>query len=112
MAGIVNHNKVVAVTLNLRQLTRDCSHKWRANDGVKRVRRAIQKQFQSRDEVKLDVDLNKALWALGRRRLPTKIRVEVSRRPDLRDSSKNVFYLRHIVVPTFKKLQCESTITE
>lgn len=107
---VVDENKVVVMTVNLWKITKGCSFVRLADSAVARLRKEVRKQFQTDADVKIDMDLNKALWGRGRRNIPSKVRVEITRRPCPRDSSKTEFVVRHVVVPAFKGLLSESAV--
>jgi large subunit ribosomal protein L31e len=109
MAGIVNENKVVVMTINLWKITKGTSWVRLADTAISRIRREIKRQFRTDADVRIDVNLNKAVWTKGRRSIPSKIRVKVSRRPSYKDNSKTEFYVEHVVVPKFKELLSQST---
>ncbi|KAI5187892.1 large subunit ribosomal protein L31e [Nematocida homosporus] len=108
MANITTENKVTLITVNLWRLVKNCSHTYWADYAVMKLRKEIQRQFGTKQEVKLDMDLNKAIWSRGRKHLPTRLRIEVSRRPSLKDNTKTELFLKHVIVPSFKGLQAES----
>lgn len=112
MASIGGDNKVVVVTVNLWRLVKGCSQKRWADCAVRNLKRHIQKQFNTKEDVKIDIQLNKAIWSRGKKHLPTKVRVEITKRASLKDSSKTEFFLKHVLVPSFKGLQAESIIAQ
>ncbi|OAG31228.1 large subunit ribosomal protein L31e [Nematocida displodere] len=112
MANVVNENKVVVLTVDLWKLVKNCSKVRWADCAVRNLRKEIQKQFRTKLDVKIDIDLNKAVWARGKKNLPKRIRVEVGRRISPKDSSKSEFFLKHVIVPSFAGLQCESIVLQ
>ncbi|KAI5191118.1 large subunit ribosomal protein L31e [Nematocida minor] len=112
MANIVSENKVIVLTVNLWKLVKGCSQKRWADCAVRNLKRHIQKQFKTQMDVKIDMDLNKAIWSRGKKQLPTRIRIEVGKRPAFKDNAKTELFVKHVFVPTFKGLQSESFITQ
>lgn len=108
MANIGGENKVVVMTVNLKKLVRGCSKIRWAPCAVRNLKREIRKQFRTKQDVKIDVDLNKAIWVRGKKHLPNKVRVEVGQRPSQKEAGKMEYFLKHVVVPSFAGLQCES----
>ena len=112
MAGVVNEDKVVVMTVNLWKITRGTSWIKLADTAVSRIKRGVKRQFRTNADVRIDINLNMFMWAKGRRSIPPKIRVKVSRRPSYKDNSKTEFYVEHVVVPKFKELLSQSTIND
>jgi len=112
ISRIQNENKVVVITVNLWKLVKDCSKKRWADCAVRNLKREVQRQFCSKLDVKLDMALNSVIWSRGKKNLPPKIRIEVGRRASLKDGSKTEFFVKHVIVPSFKGLQCESIIQQ
>ncbi|KAI5180232.1 large subunit ribosomal protein L31e [Nematocida sp. AWRm80] len=110
MANIADENKVIVFTVNLWRLVKNCSQVRWADCAVRNLKKEVQKQYGPGLQVKMDMGLNKAIWIRGKKKLPPKIRVEVSRRPSSTDGSKTELYLRHVAVANFKGLQCESQV--
>lgn len=112
MANIASENKVVVLTVNLWKLVKGCSQKRWADCAVRNLRKLIQKQFKTDMDVKIDMDLNKAIWSRGKKKLPTRIRVEVGKRPAFKDNAKTEMFVKNVFVPSFKGLQSESFVTQ
>ena len=55
-------------------------------------------------DVRVDQDLNKAVWAQGVRNVPRRIRVRIERRRNEDEDAEEPFYLyvEHVQVSTFK----------
>ncbi|KAI5167150.1 large subunit ribosomal protein L31e [Nematocida sp. ERTm5] len=112
MANITSENKVIVLTVNLWKLVKGCSQKRWADCAVRNLKRLIKKQFRTDMDVKIDMDLNKAIWARGKKNLPTRIRVEIGKRPSFKDNAKTEMFVKHVHVPEFKGLQTESFVAQ
>ncbi|KAI5171541.1 large subunit ribosomal protein L31e [Nematocida sp. LUAm3] len=112
MATISTENKINLITVNLKRLTRGNSKKYWADYAVRNLKKFIKKQLNTEEDVKMDMNLNSAIWSRGRNSLPNKIRVEISRRPSIKDASKMEYLLKNIHVPSFKGLSAERIIIQ
>jgi large subunit ribosomal protein L31e len=61
------------------------------------------------EDVRIDPQLNEAVWVQGVRNLPRKIRVRLSRRKKEEEDSKGKYYThaQHVSVDSFKGLKNE-----
>ena len=61
-------------------------------------------------DVRIDTKLNKAIWATGVRKTPTRIRVRLSRkRNDDEDAAEKLYTLvEHVPVASFKELETKA----
>jgi len=67
------------VTVPLRKAKREPKHK-RADRAMSLVRSHLAKQFAvDEEEVRLDPSINEAVWARGRKKPPSKLRVRAAR---------------------------------
>ncbi len=67
------------VTVPLREAKREPKHK-RADRAMSLVRSHLAKQFAvEEEEVRLDPSINEAVWARGRKKPPSKLRVRAAR---------------------------------
>ena len=66
-------------TINLHKRLHGITFKKRAPRAVKEVKKFAAKMMKTKD-VRVDVKLNKALWAKGIRNVPVKVRVQISRK--------------------------------
>lgn len=104
MSSALKENKIIEMTINLRKLTHNVSWKYKAPYGVRNIKRLIQKNFKSEEEVLIAPDLNKAIWARGMRHVPGKVRIRVERAPSTKNPQVNVFKVSLVVVGGFKGL--------
>ncbi|CAL5219141.1 g918 [Coccomyxa viridis] len=77
-----DHSKDVVTreyTINLHKRLRDISFKKRAPRAIKEIKKFATKHMSTND-VRVDVKLNKAVWAKGIRKVPTRLRIQISRR--------------------------------
>merc|ERR1711976_67170 len=66
-------------TINLHKRLHGISFKKRAPRAIKEIKAFAVKAMQTSD-VRLDVQLNKAVWANGVKKVPKRIRIQLSRR--------------------------------
>ena len=88
------HGKEVVTreyTINLHKRLHGMTFKKRAPRAVSEIRKFATKMMKTKD-VRLDVALNKAVWAKGIRNVPFKVRVAISRRRSEDDDAKEDFY--------------------
>lgn len=95
-------------TIHLSRRVHGVQFKRRAPKAVKVVREFAHKEMGTSD-VRLDPDLNKALWARGIEGIPKRIRVRISRkRNDEEGATEKLFsYVQFVHVDSFKKLNTE-----
>ena len=74
-------------TINLHKKLHSIKFKGRAPRAVKEIRKFAQKMMKTKD-VRLDVNLNKAVWSKGIKNVPTKLRVVISRRRNEDEDAK------------------------
>lgn len=103
----VKEKNPIELTIRLGKITKGDSWRWKAYKGIKRIKKHIQKYFNTECEVKLAPTLNSAVWGMGMRKVPKRIRVRAERVPDNRDSSKTVVKLSYVAVGGFKGLGTE-----
>ncbi|KAI5191667.1 large subunit ribosomal protein L31e [Nematocida sp. AWRm77] len=112
MDTLANSNKIIVQTFNLWRLVKGCSKKRWADCAVRNLRNEIKKQYKTNMDVKIDIDLNKAIWSRGKKHLPTRIRVEISKRPSKKENRQEEIIVKNVFVPTFKGLQSEKIIPQ
>lgn len=76
---------------------------------MKVIRSFAEKAMKTKD-VRLDPDLNKAVWKTGVKNVPHRIRVRLSRkRNDDEDAQEKMYTLvEHVAVSSYKGLQTET----
>ncbi|CAL8460670.1 g200 [Coccomyxa elongata] len=77
-----DHSKDVVTreyTINLHKRLNSTSFKKRAPKAIKEIKKFAAKHMKTKD-VRIDVKLNKAVWAKGIKKVPTKLRIQISRR--------------------------------
>lgn len=95
-------------TVNLHKELQGLQFKRRAPRAVKEVKK-FAKKMMGTDDVRLDVNLNKAIWARGVRNVPFRMRILCHRRRNEDEESDNKLYtfVSHVPVATFKGLGTE-----
>lgn len=112
MDTLANSNKIIVQTINLWKLVKGCSKKRWADCAVRNLKTELKKQLKTSMNIKIDVDLNKAIWSRGKKHLPSKIRVEVSKRPSTKENGQEEIIVKNVFVPSFKGLQSEKIIPQ
>lgn len=107
MAGTIKSNKTVEMTISLRRLAKRASWRYKALKGVKYLKKFIQKQFKSEDDVLIAPDVNKYVWSRGMRSVPGRMRIRVERSPSNKNPAESVFRLSLVEVSTFKGLNSQ-----
>jgi large subunit ribosomal protein L31e len=78
-------------TINLHKRVLGISFKKRAPRAVKEIKQFAAKMMKTKD-VRVDVKLNKAVWAQGVKNVPHRVRVAISRRRSEDDDAAEEFY--------------------
>eukprot|EP01025_Chloroclados_australasicus_P030194 TRINITY_DN302_c0_g1_i3.p1 TRINITY_DN302_c0_g1~~TRINITY_DN302_c0_g1_i3.p1 ORF type:complete len:257 (+),score=8.55 TRINITY_DN302_c0_g1_i3:117-773(+) len=78
-------------TINLHKRLHGITFKKKAPRAVKEVRKFASKAMGTSD-VRLDVNLNKALWSKGIRNVPNRLRIQISRRRNEDEDAKEDTY--------------------
>merc|ERR1712127_17757 len=94
--------------LNLHKRLQGIQFKQRAPKAIKNIRKFAQKEMYTQ-EVRIDPQLNRMIWATGIRNVPRKMRVRVTRkRNEDEDSSEKFFSLvQYVEVDSFESLQTQ-----
>lgn len=108
MNNTLSENKVIEMTINLKKLTNNVSWRYKAPHGVRNIKRLIQKTFNTKEDVLIAPDLNKALWVRGMKNIPGKVRVRIERGPCTKNPANNVFRVALVIVGSFKGLITQS----
>ncbi|KAK4323835.1 hypothetical protein Pmani_005475 [Petrolisthes manimaculis] len=92
-------------TINMHRRMHGVRFNKRAGRAIKEVRKFATQQMNTED-VRIDTRLNKFIWSRGRRNVPFRIRVRLSRRRNEDEDSSHPFYTLVTFVPvaTFKGL--------
>lgn len=85
-------------TIHLHKRVYGKTFKKRAPTAIKIVREFAQKTMKTQD-VRLDTELNKQLWARGIKAVPHRIRVRLSRKRNEAEDAKEKFYTYVSFVP-------------
>ncbi|KAJ2702778.1 60S ribosomal protein L31B [Coemansia spiralis] len=95
-------------TINLHKRVFGASFKQRTPRAVKVIRKFAEENMGTKD-VRIDADLNKALWARGIKAVPHRIRVRMARRRNDDESAaeKLYTYVSYINVASFKGLHTQ-----
>merc|ERR1712224_1095988 len=78
-------------TINLHKRLHGISSKKRAPRAIKEIKAFAVKAMQTSD-VRLDVQLNKAVWANGVKKVPKRIRIQISRRRNEDEDAQEEMY--------------------
>ena len=83
--------------------TKNRSFKKKAPAAIKAIKKFAKKAMGT-DDVRLDPNLNLAVWATGIRNVPYRLRVRLSRRRNDSEDSKEKLYtsVAHVPVASFK----------
>ena len=100
-------------TIHVAKMTFKKTFKKRAPGAIKKIVAFVQSVMKTND-VRIDPDLNKALWSKGVRNVPDRIRVRMSRRRNEDEDAKEKMYtlVQHVPVESFKGLQHEVVADE
>jgi large subunit ribosomal protein L31e len=90
-------------TIHLHKRINGLAFKKRAPRAIKSIREFASKQMGTKD-VRLDVNVNKAVWSHGIKNVPFRIRVRISRRRnDDEDAKEKLYsYVSYVPVASFK----------
>ncbi|KAI7833031.1 ribosomal protein L31e-domain-containing protein [Kickxella alabastrina] len=96
-------------TIHLHKRVFGASFKKRTPRAIKAVREFAQKEMGTKD-VRIDAQLNKALWARGIKAVPHRLRVRLARRRNDEESAAEKLYtlVTFVAVPNFKGLQTQT----
>ncbi|KAI8325624.1 hypothetical protein GQ54DRAFT_308333 [Martensiomyces pterosporus] len=96
-------------TIHLHKKVFGASFKKRTPRAVKAIREFAQSHMGTKD-VRIDAQLNKALWASGIKSVPHRVRVRLSRRRnDDEDAAEKLYtYVTYVPVADFKGLQTQT----
>uniref|UniRef100_A0A7R9Z2G4 60S ribosomal protein L31 n=1 Tax=Chlamydomonas euryale TaxID=1486919 RepID=A0A7R9Z2G4_9CHLO len=78
-------------TINLHKRCHKTTFKKKAPKAVKQIREFAEKMMGTSD-VRLDVKLNKAVWSQGIKNVPTRVRIQISRRRNDDEDAKEDMY--------------------
>ncbi|OMH83148.1 60S ribosomal protein L31 [Zancudomyces culisetae] len=95
-------------TVHVHKHVHGSSFKKRAPKAIKAIRAFAQKAMGTKD-VRIDSQLNKAVWARGVKHVDHRIRVRLSRRrnDDANAKEKLYTFVSHVPVDTFKGLETQ-----
>merc|ERR1712017_4100 len=87
-------------TINLHKRLHGITFKKRARRAIKEIRTFAQKEMKTSD-VRLDVKLNRAVWANGVKNVPRRLRIQIQRRRnDDEDAQEEMYsYVTAVDVP-------------
>ncbi|KAL3132461.1 60S ribosomal protein L31 [Trebouxia sp. C0010 RCD-2024] len=78
-------------TINLHKRLHKITFKKRAPKAIKEIKKFASKHMRTSD-VRVDVKLNKAVWSRGIRNVPTKLRIQISRKRNDDEDAKEDMY--------------------
>lgn len=92
-------------TINLHKRLHGLQFKRRAPRAIREIKKFAQKTMGTED-VRIDVNLNKAIWANGIRNVDFRVRVQLHRKRNEDEESKHKLYtlVTYVPVATFKNL--------
>lgn len=101
------------LTFNLRHAVKGTRLHSKAARAMREIKKFVRRSMGTTD-VRLDPQLNKAVWSNGIRSVPPKIRLFVQRRKHEDEEKKGKFYsvVNNIVVASFSKLKTKRVETE
>jgi len=93
-------------TLHIHRHLLGIGFKKRAPRAIKEIRAFARKQMRTKD-IRLDVKLNKAVWAQGIRNVPFRMRLRLERKRNEDEEAHEKMYtlVSHVQVPTLKRLR-------
>eukprot|EP00565_Helicotheca_tamesis_P005181 CAMPEP_0185728860 /NCGR_PEP_ID=MMETSP1171-20130828/4267_1 /TAXON_ID=374046 /ORGANISM="Helicotheca tamensis, Strain CCMP826" /LENGTH=120 /DNA_ID=CAMNT_0028397609 /DNA_START=51 /DNA_END=413 /DNA_ORIENTATION=+ len=99
-------------TIHLSKRVHRCTFKKKAPRAIKEIRKFASKAMGTKD-VRIDTKLNKHVWATGVRKVPTRVRVRLTRkRNEDEEADERLYTLAQLVeVSSFKGLQTENVDT-
>lgn len=101
----LEENQTVEMTVNLRRICAGTPWTKRAIKAVKKFRLEIQKHFGEKSRVVLTKELNNFIFSRGVNKVPSKVRVRVTKESDVNNAEENVFKTDLVVVGSFKGLR-------
>ncbi|ORD99146.1 RL31 [Hepatospora eriocheir] len=105
MSDIVVDNKANEITINLRKLIVGCKSNRKASSAVRRLKKFIQKQFNSTDNVYIHPDVNMRIFSRGNKGCVGRIRILVQKCTDFYNKDKTCFSISSKPVASFKSLK-------
>ena len=95
-------------TVNLHKRLHNIVWKKRAPRALREIKKFAQKEMGTKD-VRIEPSLNTHLWSQGIRYVPTRVRVQLSRKVNEDKDSSNAMYtlVSHVPVDSFKGLQTD-----
>ncbi|XP_049988025.1 60S ribosomal protein L31-like [Alexandromys fortis] len=101
----INEVVIREYTISIHKRIHGMGFKKHAPRALKQIWKFAMKEMETPD-VQIDTRLNKAVWAKGRRNVPYRIRVHLSRKHNEDEDSPNKLYtlVTYVLVNTFKNL--------
>eukprot|EP00048_Salpingoeca_helianthica_P014231 m.220741 g.220741 ORF g.220741 m.220741 type:complete len:127 (+) comp15641_c0_seq1:49-429(+) len=96
-------------TINLHKRIHDIGFKKRAPRAVSEIRKFAELHMGTKD-VRIDSDLNKAVWSHGIKNVPFRLRIRLARKRNENEDAKEKLYtlVSHVNVASVKGLQTET----
>jgi len=100
-------------TIHVAKMTFKKSFKQRAPTAIKKIKEFVSHVMKTKD-VRIDTDLNKAIWSHGVRNVAARIRVRMQRKRNEDEDAKEKMYtlVTHVAVESFKGLNHEVVADE
>lgn len=100
-------------TINLHKRLYKMQAKKRAPRAIKEIR-AFAKMHTGTEDIRIEADLNKALWAQGVNHVPTRLRVRLSRLRNEKEGQEGKFYtvVSYVQVPRDQLRHLTTTVVE
>lgn len=101
----ITGSKVTEITINANRFARMGKRNKQASTTVKKLKRFVQLQFNTKDPVYVSSDLNKKIWERGQNHSMNRIRIRVERGPCQVNPENKVVRLSLVDVSSFKNLK-------
>ena len=101
----------IETTVHLSKLVHDTKRKLRTQRAIKEIVKAGQKMMGT-ETVKIDQELNTAIWNRGRANPPTRVRIVYERKADNDESGKMITVASYVNVESFKGKKTEKVVDQ
>lgn len=101
----IEENQTVEMTVNLRRICSRLPWTKKADKASKMLKREIQKHFKEKIGVVITSELNNFIHSRGTKKVPSKVRVRVTKESSLKNAEENVLKTDLVIVGSFKNLK-------
>ncbi|KAH9411835.1 ribosomal protein L31 [Ordospora pajunii] len=105
MPSKIVEGQTVEITLNLRRIAFSVPSTRKAPGAIRRLKKEIQKYFGEKIGVVVTKELNNFVFSNGKRNIPPKIRVRVTKKTCEKDAEKQILHTDLVIVGSFKGLK-------